>query len=175
MTFFFFSTMRFAEGSVWGNAPWPPMAETVLACLLRQVQTRQKNPGQIIGLSSCKAPWEASGFMTPQGLATSQGGTPPCVCVWGGESRCLTRTCQRTYTFFKLLLFSRKNETWKSMETLPCTLALWGLLWPTWGRSAWLTDQKAKRWPPSIRLNHGRNLEIGHLFSTFRTSFLLTP
>lgn len=34
--------MWFAEGRMWGNAPAWGMAETVLACLRGQVQTRKK-------------------------------------------------------------------------------------------------------------------------------------
>lgn len=45
-----------------------------------------------------------------------------------------------------------KKGAQKSMETLPCKLALWGFLWLAWGRSVQLVDHKANRWPQLFAL-----------------------
>lgn len=51
-----------------------------------------------------------------------------------------------------------------------CKLPLWGFLWPVWGRSAWLANQKANRWPPSMRLRQTLKQR-----TCFPTSGLLFP
>lgn len=53
---------------------------------------------------------------------------------------------------FKVIIIFKEKRVMEERGNFACKLPLWGFLWPVWGRSAWLANQKANRWPPSMRL-----------------------